>query len=439
MQGRPATTININLPEFVEERKKNGITIFSGTNNSGKSYVMKNISANIGQDAYMLAVQRFYNAPQLTTSPTDTNKKTNIYNNLVSSLNDASQNNETNFIDLQRAITDLPDDRLDELFKICSDLIGQPFALHKVKENFRFSPSYITVGGINMAFASSGTRLLVTLIGTLLDDAYSTYLLDEPELGLTPRIQTALVDFLYNPENRKAYFSHIENLFISTHSHLFLDKKTIANNFIVENHEGAININSISSIGGFHNLQFNLLGNTFESLFLPELIVLVEGQTDYTYIKRVCEIVYPNTKIAIISAGNDNQIKPKLHIYEEMLGGISTSPYSNRIMTILDSAHSAGLPSEIEKMGIPKNNIVIWEKNGIEYYYPTEILKEIFLCDDGALASTTMDNDSNVIVNGITKSKSELCKEVIHKLNAKSEYSEEFKNKLLKRIKEIVE
>jgi hypothetical protein len=53
-----------------------------------------------------------------------------------------------------------------------------------------------------------------------------------------------------------------------------------------------------------------------------------------------------------------------------VLNGIQRSPYHDRIFVILDARHGAGLENEIVRMGVPRENIVEWTKNGIEYVYP---------------------------------------------------------------------
>ena len=53
----------------------------------------------------------------------------------------------------------------------------------------RVSPFTVSMDGENLRYGSSGTRLLLTLLGILLDERFSTILLDEPEIGLSPRTE----------------------------------------------------------------------------------------------------------------------------------------------------------------------------------------------------------------------------------------------------------
>ena len=55
------------------------------------------------------------------------------------------------------------------------------------------------------------------------------------------------------------------------------------------------------------------------------------------------------------------------------------SPFRERILVLLDSKHSVKI-RDFTKYGIPEENVKILEENGIEYYYPQEILSELFSC-----------------------------------------------------------
>ena len=71
------------------------------------------------------------------------------------------------------------------------------------------SQKYISVDGHNISYTSSGYRLITTLITSLLDDEYDTFLIDEPELGISPEAQGLFADFLFDKDIRKKYFGRI--------------------------------------------------------------------------------------------------------------------------------------------------------------------------------------------------------------------------------------
>ena len=80
-------------------------------------------------------------------------------------------------------------------------------------------------------------------------------------------------------------------------------------------------------------------------------------------------------------------------------------------------------------MGLPSDNIITWNKNGIEFYYPGSAIKEIFV-SDGQIEI----NGDKVRLNGIEYTKIELARNVIPRLNEHTEYNDEFCDKLLSKL-----
>lgn len=439
MNLKPNTSFSFDLDAFIEKRTSVGLTILCGPNNSGKTFFMNSLTEKTGENSYILAVQRYYNANQFSSSNIDPNRKTNIYRNILGNFHNDSVNNEKNHFDLNRIISDMVDTNRTKLFKICEKILGENIKLVDLQEGNKFSPSYVSVNGSNLSFASAGTRLLLTLIGTLIYDIYDTFYIDEPELGLSPKIQFDIANFLYDLKNRKKYFPHIKNLFISTHSHIFLDRNNINNNFEVSKTDNVITLKQINSMSSFHSLQFNLLGNTFESLYLPSLIVIVEGKTDYNFIKRSLEIIFPKNKITVIPTNSDGEIIRELIHLQNVLHDVEKSPYRDRIFVVLDkNLSSPTIVGDIEKRKIPKKHIIQWENNGIEYVYPVEIMRTIYSCGKDDVRNISIENDDNVTFNNITFKKSDLCDEVVKMLNKDTKFPSEFNTKFINQIEEVL-
>ena len=169
------------------------------------------------------------------------------------------------------------------------------------------SQKYISCGGHNLSFTSSGFRLITTLVTSLLDTDYDTYLIDEPETALSPREQGILADFLFDRTHRARYFPHIKTLVFATHSTIFLDRRHIANNYTVEKLGDEIAVRRVETQTEFNRIHFFLLGNRFETLYLPSMIILVEGKTDHAFINTVLSKRLPNHQFSIINANSDNK------------------------------------------------------------------------------------------------------------------------------------
>jgi hypothetical protein len=190
-----------------------------------------------------------------------------------------------------------------------------------------------------------------------------------------------------------------------------------------------------NNISSFHDLQFNLLGNNLESLFLPSAILIVEGDTDSKYIKKVLQLYLPDRKIAVVIAGGDGKAPDRLYVINESFGDLMKSPYRERILVLLDSRHSVK-KGDFTKYGIPAENVIILDQNGIEFYYPDEILSAIFCCS--SRPRDVIKIQGNVVVaNGIEKGKTQLCDDVISKLTPASSLPVELQEKLISPLKRI--
>jgi len=419
------------LNEFFAAREDKPLTVFAGANNTGKSLVLKWLKHQIGRTVYMIGTNRFYHVYHFSSGLRDPNEIDQFENQFNNGFYQEQYNYEQNFIDLNRIIIGLSNNRRGSLFQLCGDLIGSKFALKKVDEENDLSHHYIDMDGQNLSVGSTGTRLLMTILGICMDDRFSTILIDEPELGLGPKIQQSFASFLEDTTERQKYFPHLNRVFLATHSHLFLNRSDPQSNFIISKKDKDITLTQVSSIGDFHRLQFNLLGNSLETMFFPSAIVVVEGKTDFEYIERVLQTRFPGRRITIIGAGGD--VKRKVAALREAFGDLSKSPFRNRLFVVLDSVHQLGLSSELERMGVLTQNIVTWSRNGIEYLYPVSLLAHIYACSVDRVQELTI-RDDRVTLNGISKSKNELKDEILRSFHSGNALPDELESKLLNEV-----
>lgn len=315
-----------------------------------------------------------------------------------------SPNNDSN-IQLEQTITGLKNRQRNVLFRFCQEFLGSTISLKSADPENEFSSYYIDIDGENLSQSSTGTRLLLTLLGICLDSQYHTILIDEPELGLSPKIQSVVSRLLYDPQQRQEHFPHLRQLYVATHSHLLLDRKVLSNNFIVARRENTASVEQVRSIVQFHQLQFNMLGNDLESLFLPAAILIVEGPSDISFLSRLLQIRIPDRNITIVSAHGDAVLE-KLNVIKALFGDLDKSPYANRVCVLLDRQQSVKL-GRLKNM-IPERNVVVWPKNGIEYYYPESIVAQAFCCDPSELSMCKFESDP-IEFNHVRKTKKELA------------------------------
>lgn len=215
----------------------------------------------------------------------------------------------------------------------------------------------------------------------------------------------------------------------ATHSTIFLDRQRITNNFSIEKNGDEIAICRIENQSGFNRIHFFLLGNRLETLLLPSAILVVEGKCDHKFIERVMLLRYPKSQVSIVPANSDNRTKEIVNVAKGLLTDIQRSPYRDRLFVVLDLVHQSGLPDQIAAMGLPKENIIVWPKNGIEHYYPPSIMDVIF--GEGPEIAVQGDVISR---NGIVHKKDELVEKVVAQLRADTPLHPEFEEMLLRRL-----
>lgn len=426
---KPGTRFADESNETLKKIRESEYSVLVGRNNCGKSYLLKSLTQQWGQNASYLGPARYQNFHLLGHYTPNRNRRDEKWRQFMNQWQQQQQNIDNSPVNLQQAIAELSDEQRDKLVEIIKDLLGVSLEFRYTVEDNSMSQKYISCDGHNISYTSSGFRLITTLVTSLLDTDYDTFLIDEPELGISPEAQGILADFLFDREHRKKYFPHIKTLVFATHSTIFLDKLHISNNYTVSKVGDEIKVTPVLTQADFNNIHFFLLGNRFETLYLPSSIILVEGKCDHKYIERIVSLKHSNSQISVIAANSDNRIKEVLSVAKGLLSDLQKSPYRDRIFIILDSVHSASLPNQLESMGILKENIVIWPKNGIEYYYPPSLIDKIYGLGD----ELKIEGDI-VSRNGVSYNKNELAEKIVSMVDVETVMHPDFQSMFLSKL-----
>ncbi len=407
------------------------VSVLSGTNNCGKTLILKQLFDRFGEKAYLCGTNRYYSVQHFPAYHEKPTYMEDTWKNTRTQIRDPQCNHDPIVMTFQDVFIRMTDDERKEVYRISSDCLGENVDLQFVDPGNSMSDSFLTIGTTPLAKCSSGSRMLLHLISVLLSKRFDVVLIDEPELGLTPRIQNAIQQLLFDTDRES--LSHLRHIYIATHSHIFLNRRCLADNFLVQRNGKTVHVKRLSTYEEFRNLQFAQLGNSFEQLQLPSGFLIVEGKTDYQYLNRLLRLKFPNTRMNVIIANGDGQVKKKVHDLLEVIGNLDTSPYSNRVLVILDRTHSPTLVSDLERMGLHKRDVIEWTENGIEYYYPESITRAVF--EDNSLAVGELRMEEDLIShNGIQKTKVELCEAVLELMNGSEELDRELEQ-VLQRVK----
>lgn len=426
---RPNTQMDTESQETLRRLRELEYAVLIGRNNCGKSFLLKSLTQQWGQSASYLGPARYQNFNLLGHYTPNRNRRDERWRQFMQQWQQQQQNIDNSPVNLQQAIAELSDSQRASLIEIIDLLLGVKLEIRQTVEGNSMSQRYISCDGHNISYTSSGFRLIATLVTSLLDAEYDTFLIDEPELGISPEAQGILADFLFDRQHRTKYFPHIRTLVFATHSTVFLDRHHVSNNHVVTKHADTISVKPVASQSEFNQVHFFLLGNRFETLYLPSAIILVEGKTDHRFIERVCAVRFPNTQISVIYANSDTRLREVLSIARGLLADIQRSPYRDRIFVVLDAVHSAGLPNQLVQMGLQPENIIVWPKNGIEHYYPPAVMEKIY----GAGGELTIKGD-RVSRNSLTYSKNELVEKVSAFTEQPTSLHSEFESLFIKKV-----
>lgn len=428
----PPTTLDPTSETLLNTLKDAPLTVLCGRNNAGKSFILRQLLRAIGEKAFYLGPARYHNFNALNVYGPSTDRRSNRWREMLNHLFSGHQNVDNSPMNLGEAISAFSDAQREKLFGLLKLLLGSTVSVEQTVPNNLMSQRYIRVDEHNLAFQSSGFRLAATLLTCLFDDDYDTFIIDEPELGLSPEVQGTIADFLFDPSNRAEYFPHIKSVMLATHSPLFIDRRSISSNVAVARTGTTISLKQLSTIQELHRLQLQLLGNRLETLYLPAAIILVEGPCDHTYIARLVALKFPSSPISVVACAGDSRIKEVLGVAKQMLADFSRSPYANRIFVVLDSVHEKSMPAQLVKMGLAAENIIVWQKNGIEYLYPASTMERKF----GVFGSIDIAGDE-VSANGVTVKKRELADFIVANMTGSEPLPEELEQKLIAPLRSL--
>lgn len=419
-----------------EEQFKNGVIelsnesnlfIIVGSNNSGKSTLLRSIAKTFGNEAYRVDVNRTV----LQGEGAQNKDYKTQYKNYISQSIQHNDDNTIKYIQTLQDYFNLDDAERQPILEWYNQYFPNNIYEERENKNNSASPMLLKINGFSITKQGSGMRATIEIFIKLFDSSIKYLCIDEPELGLEPRLQK----FLFQAIKDKA--TPEKKIFIATHSHHFLDYNKIDNNYICQREENSkIYLDTVSDL---EPVIFKLLGNTLSGLFLPEKVLVLEGPSDINFLDKVLSLT--NKKgFSFQDTGGIGSTTSAIQAVTQFLKFTCSAAkiYKDKTFVIIDNPTKV---RDVTKRGwegllTNVNQICTLSQNGIEYYYPERILQEVFNTSDKRkqiVEGYLLANPNEY--NGIRKSKTELSKMVAEKLI--SEDIQDTTNELLIFVKNL--
>jgi predicted ATP-dependent endonuclease of OLD family len=352
-------------------------SVFVGENNVGKSFILKLFSILLFKRAVLLLPNRFFSNCYFKSD--NTNDTDYDYANYDSRIN-GLPNIDNSMLNMQSLFARLLEKENLSKFK---QVIGH-FGFLEIEILNTESGFILSIDGIKLIDCSTGVKFLVqtVLVLLFLDSEY--VLIDEPEMSFYPRLQTKIAELFKSEISMKEYFGDkAKRLIIATHSNVFLDRSNLENNYqLYRIDSNEVNFKQVTSISEFNYINFELLGYDMGNFNLPNLLIFVEGPSDQIFWRKIVELKWPNKKILVVNCLNDDGTSKLVSHFEQFVGQFdNTNTYLGKIIVLLDNANTAKFTKRISDFLNAYDNFYEFEKNGIEYYYLSSIISELFDVD----------------------------------------------------------
>lgn len=363
-----------------EDIPNTDLVIIVGKNNSGKSRLLKKWSSFFAEKSDYIPPNRF-NIQDRVSADIDTDRENERQRRTYDFYkgNPGQKVSEypqpDTFLELI-ALDDTDKENLKKWHNKYFDILE----IKKKSPTNSDSNTIILIGNKEARSAGSGSRSVLGVLSRLFDPKLDYIFIDEPEIGLEPRVQRILFE-LINKFSTGQDGLKKKKIILATHSNLFLDKENVDNNWRMEKDENDnIILTQINTEAEILSTSFNLLGASPADLFFPNNILIVEGLSDQKFISKILELKYPKSKISVHFSEGITKIEYAIPAIEQMLKSLTyLSLYKDRICVLVDQDGTPAVLSNWRSYLSDTNNDRVIElgKNGIEYFYPKTILTSL--------------------------------------------------------------
>jgi ABC-type lipoprotein export system ATPase subunit len=232
-----------------------GYTVLVGKNDSGKSSLLQLMfktiyeTGEIAKDRFCLLLpERIFIEPTLEVS---NNTLVNYNNNLFGQLQSSPLPYHSQTHSSQSAFKLLISNHRQRIQLNSSDGLLEKLGFSSLDIT---QGNQVVIDNVNIGRHGSGLRTILPIIAVLTDPNIEYVLIDEPEQSLEPSIQKYVREMLYE-------YSQLKKIVVTTHSHLFLNRKTPQSNYIVTRTTSGVDLTQVQSDIEMYDLVYKLLGS----------------------------------------------------------------------------------------------------------------------------------------------------------------------------------
>lgn len=239
---------------------------------------------------------------------------------------------------------------------------------------------------LDIIYSGSGLRHFIDIIVKLKLSNSDILLLDEPEMGLHPDMQRLFVSYL----NKIAEKEGVQ-IFLSTHSPIFLNSLDPLNCYRIKNTKGKREIARIPG-DAFHTVLGDL-GLRPSDVFNQDICVMVEGSDDVIFFEHILNSLYAEEfaplSVAVLQYGGaaaegiiggtidvSNIVPAQRHVY--------WIRDRDAAATELPSAEATKFTNALTSSGMKAK---ILDRREVEFYLPESVLKAAQQGDDTKTAA----------------------------------------------------
>ncbi len=360
------------------------LNVLTGPNNSGKSAILQylNIRSPLSQNCDYVSPRRFDLSNEVAIALNSDLEIRNLWNQRKA-WNETIA--ELSAPDAIREMVSLPNAARQRITEWHNRYFGE-LKVERSNPDNEFAAPRITIDGRLATTQGSGSRAVLGVLCALLHPDRSVILVDEPEIGIEPQVQKRLGQLIQKVVKGEEGLPK-KQVYIATHSHLFLDRNNVTNNYVVaKGSDGLTTIRQVSSAEELQTLTYHLLGNSPDDLFFPDNILVVEGPSDQLFWRRLLELS-GSGGVAVHYSDGEGSIGAALPAIDQMLKTQAYIPwYRERLCVVVDSnVDETRLKEWRAFLRDDGTRVRRLSKNGIEYFYPRTILSALTGVSQGEL------------------------------------------------------